>query len=133
MLVPSPHPHTSPVRTPRSKVRIQTCLPLSVFFYSMFFKDHFNTLSCCNVIIVYIIDHTTNKWLFSPSQVQIQKSSSCCWPTLRADGWMTSGCLFLHCQGYRMEVPHQHLLLQRWMQATCVTWSPKSRLAPLIT
>lgn len=79
--------------------------------------------------IIYISDHTTNMVFFSPSQVQILKSSSTCWPTLRANGSMISGCLFLHCQGYRMEVPHQHLLLQRWMQATCVTWSPKSRLA----
>lgn len=43
---------------------------------------------------------------------------------------MTSDCLFLHCQGYRMEVHRQHQLLQRGMQTTCVTWSPKSRLAP---
>ena len=73
--------------------------------------------------------HVTNMSVFSPSQVQILKSFSACWPTLKAEGWMISECLFFHCQGYKMGEAHQHRVLQRGMQATCVTWSPNFRLA----
>lgn len=83
-------------------------------------------------IIVITFQHTTVMWLFSPSQVQIQKSSLCCWPTLRADGLMTNGLLFPHCLGYTMEILHQNLLLLRQMQGTCATWSLEFRLVSYV-
>lgn len=57
-------------------------------------------------------------------QVQIRKCCSASWPTPKATGSTTSECLFNHYQDYKM-TPHP---LQEEIQATCVTWSLKSRL-----
>lgn len=72
-----------------------------------------------------------NLCLFSPPNVlwfnvQIRTSSSASWPTHRADGSMINECLFHRCLGYRRNRKHP---LQGRIQATCVTWSLKYRLA----
>ena len=70
-------------------------------------------------------------FFFLPTNTQILISSSACWLMLKANGLMTREYLSLHYREYRMEVPHRHQPLQRWMQTTYVTWCQKSRLAPI--
>ena len=75
--------------------------------------------------------HVTNSlgFVFPLPQVQILTCSSISWPTPKATGLMTSECLYSRYRDYRKRRPH--LPLQE-IQATCVTWSLKSRFVLFI-